>query len=662
MVSPPRDSQPARDRSHTEDSQARPLARASSGDVPPVPSGNENAGSSGGLGLGLLASNTAAALRMAMTLVRADSSTSKDTAPTTNSSSVGSRVMRTLSTVSSGVRSNAEMNSAVQQAAVVAAAAADAQAERSSSAEDMLYAQGSRWMGKSPNTQLTQQAGVGAGVVSAQPSTRPPSQSFSSHQGYSYPSRAAHDAVVATEGLKKFEEEQRQQRGGRGGEGTRARPPQSMSMAGEGSRRASGEAELARAAVAAVEEEEAGAALAEVTMTSRVAAKKAALSKQQHPARAEVDIKKGRTELEAGKVRERRDVAEKSREHFERERVERERIERERVERERVERERIEGERIERERVERERVERERVERERIEWDRFEQERLERERLEQERLERERLEQERLERERLEQKRLEQERLERERLERERFDRERYELERLGREQLDRERLERHRFEREKRVNREMPKEKTSEQRSKVPVTSSPTYDLLDPALAHLKATEARRGTGRSSFLVHTPGRNAFLSPTDPSAEGLSASEASNAHGNPSKTKAFLGNGVASSVTGNGNCNPLGRLLEEEEGVDAGADCPAVPLSQRERDENILRAHLASWRFCFHEAAALLTPVLGASYVEAPDDASGGGGGGGRDVADGGVGMGGFFAAAPAEDSDLHSEVSRACV
>ncbi|CAM9345495.1 unnamed protein product [Scytosiphon promiscuus] len=80
---------------------------------------------------------------------------------------------------------------------------------------------------------------------------------------------------------------------------------------------------------------------------------------------------------------------------------------------------------------------------------------------------------------------------------------------------------------------------------------------------------------------------------------------------------------------------------------------PALPLTQVERDENILRAHLASWRFCFHEAAALLTPVLGAGCVDTPH------GGGDSGHATGPPGRSGFAAAlaVPSEEADLHSEL-----
>lgn len=94
-------------------------------------------------------------------------------------------------------------------------------------------------------------------------------------------------------------------------------------------------------------------------------------------------------------------------------------------------------------------------------------------------------------------------------------------------------------------------------------------------------------------------------------------------------------------------------------------DAAPTPLSQRERDENVLRAHLASWRFCFHEAAALLTPVLGAGNVETPhggvsetaarevDSGTAGG-------ANAGLAAAGGFLVAPSEEIDLQSEVSEA--
>ncbi|CAN0060146.1 unnamed protein product [Hapterophycus canaliculatus] len=78
---------------------------------------------------------------------------------------------------------------------------------------------------------------------------------------------------------------------------------------------------------------------------------------------------------------------------------------------------------------------------------------------------------------------------------------------------------------------------------------------------------------------------------------------------------------------------------------------PPLPLTQVERDENILRAHLASWRFCFHEAAALLTPVLGAGCVDTPH---GGGGDSGHVTAPPGRPT---SAAVPSEEADLHSEL-----
>lgn len=81
-------------------------------------------------------------------------------------------------------------------------------------------------------------------------------------------------------------------------------------------------------------------------------------------------------------------------------------------------------------------------------------------------------------------------------------------------------------------------------------------------------------------------------------------------------------------------------------------EMPPVPLTQRERDENVLKAHLASWRFCFHEAAALLTPVLGAACVETPlednEDSVGAPSGNGS----------GAFLVAPSDEIDLQSEVS----
>lgn len=80
---------------------------------------------------------------------------------------------------------------------------------------------------------------------------------------------------------------------------------------------------------------------------------------------------------------------------------------------------------------------------------------------------------------------------------------------------------------------------------------------------------------------------------------------------------------------------------------------PPPPLTQRDRDENVLRAHLASWRFCFHEAAALLTPVLGAACVESPpEDQEESGAAGLRPNGDG-------FLRAPSEEIDIQSEVSR---
>eukprot|EP00903_Cladosiphon_okamuranus_P019227 g17681.t1 len=87
---------------------------------------------------------------------------------------------------------------------------------------------------------------------------------------------------------------------------------------------------------------------------------------------------------------------------------------------------------------------------------------------------------------------------------------------------------------------------------------------------------------------------------------------------------------------------PDPREEEAATAVDA-APAPAPPLTQMERDENILRAHLASWRFCFHEAAALLTPVLGAACVETPHG--------------GGIGGDSGFMVAPSEEVDLHSEL-----
>ncbi|CAN0190861.1 unnamed protein product, partial [Ectocarpus sp. 12 AP-2014] len=96
--------------------------------------------------------------------------------------------------------------------------------------------------------------------------------------------------------------------------------------------------------------------------------------------------------------------------------------------------------------------------------------------------------------------------------------------------------------------------------------------------------------------------------------------------------------------------------LPEEVATAAVLDAPP-PLTQAERDENILRAHLASWRFCFHEAAALLTPVLGAGYVETPNGTVGGGGGGGRNGGDSGPVGGGFLVSPSTEEVDLHSEL-----
>ncbi len=89
--------------------------------------------------------------------------------------------------------------------------------------------------------------------------------------------------------------------------------------------------------------------------------------------------------------------------------------------------------------------------------------------------------------------------------------------------------------------------------------------------------------------------------------------------------------------------------LEGEEEASTALEEPPPPLTQMERDENILRAHLASWRFCFHEAAALLTPVLGAGCVETPN----GGGDSGQVTAP----SGGGFAVGASEEVDLHSEL-----
>ncbi|CAM9174468.1 unnamed protein product [Sphacelaria rigidula] len=73
---------------------------------------------------------------------------------------------------------------------------------------------------------------------------------------------------------------------------------------------------------------------------------------------------------------------------------------------------------------------------------------------------------------------------------------------------------------------------------------------------------------------------------------------------------------------------PYASVVSADTDVAMTLDAAPTPLSQHERDENVLRAHLASWRFCFHEAAALLTPVLGVGNVETPNGGWGGGGGG----------------------------------
>lgn len=108
---------------------------------------------------------------------------------------------------------------------------------------------------------------------------------------------------------------------------------------------------------------------------------------------------------------------------------------------------------------------------------------------------------------------------------------------------------------------------------------------------------------------------------------------------------------------------PYASVVSADTDVAMTLDAAPTPLSQHERDENVLRAHLASWRFCFHEAAALLTPVLGVGNVETPN-------GGvcetvGREVkvdlgtASTGPGLAATgFLVAPSEEIDLQSEVN----